>query len=461
MSDGGRGWHSRISCLLLHPTEPLAWVVREGDGWALPHVTVPYRLWFPMVSPLSGCVQAQLGLDATVLRCVRIGTDEQDQIRDLAYVLEMHAPLPESDADGRWCDLPGLASLSWWASKEHDLLAAALADDAGTAIPALRPPWSRRGWWTAATGWIQEQLAAIGAAPATVFEQVKIWDLSCVLRIIADSQEFFFKALPSGPAEAATRPLLFAHEPRLLADLGPRFPDALPIPLAIDADRAWMLLADLGYDLRAQTAITPWFESIAAFARLQVAASEQIDTLRAAGCLDRQLPILADQIPQFVDDQAMQAIISDDDLARLRALSPRLQQMCAQLQGYPIPSSLVHGDLNPGNVAYTHGRPVIFDWTDGCIAHPFLDLAPFLDEAAEKAGRTDAYAAFRDHYLAHWATFAPLPALRAAFVLADPLGAMHQLISYQHILAHVEPLSYAALCQDLRFFLKKLLKTMA
>jgi aminoglycoside phosphotransferase (APT) family kinase protein len=38
-------------------------------------------------------------------------------------------------------------------------------------------------------------------------------------------------------------------------------------------------------------------------------------------------------------------------------------------------ASLVHGDLHLGNVAKGPGGPLIFDWTDACVAHPFLDLA--------------------------------------------------------------------------------------
>jgi hypothetical protein len=46
-----------------------------------------------------------------------------------------------------------------------------------------------------------------------------------------------------------------------------------------------------------------------------------------------------------------------------------------RLAGHAVPPSLVHGDLHLANVARGPRGCRFFDWTDACVAHPFLDLA--------------------------------------------------------------------------------------
>jgi aminoglycoside phosphotransferase (APT) family kinase protein len=67
--------------------------------------------------------------------------------------------------------------------------------------------------------------------------------------------------------------------------------------------------------------------------------------------------------------------LSEDELAALRAAVPRLRTSCAELAGYAVPATIVHGDLHLDNVARGPAGYVFFHWTDASVAHPFLDLA--------------------------------------------------------------------------------------
>jgi hypothetical protein len=67
--------------------------------------------------------------------------------------------------------------------------------------------------------------------------------------------------------------------------------------------------------------------------------------------------------------------LSPEEEAGLRAAVPRIQTRCAELAGYAVPPSIVHGDLHLSNVARGPKGHLFFDWTDACVAHPFLDLA--------------------------------------------------------------------------------------
>ncbi len=72
---------------------------------------------------------------------------------------------------------------------------------------------------------------------------------------------------------------------------------------------------------------------------------------------------------------------------------PRIRELVEQIDGSPISSSLVHGDLHGGNwTRASDGTWLIFDWTDGCVSHPFFDLGVLPEKDVElREARLEAY----------------------------------------------------------------------
>ena len=136
---------------------------------------------------------------------------------------------------------------------------------------------------------------------------------------------------------------------------------------------------------------------------------------------------------------------------------PRLQARCAELAGHAVPPSIVHGDLHLSNVARGPGGYLFFDWTDACVAHPFLDLATirrgtaFTDAVCEDELRER----LREAYLPEWASFEPPGWLARAWELAAPLGALHQAVSYRS-LATQAPMD-PHMAQSTAFWLRRVL----
>ena len=151
--------------------------------------------------------------------------------------------------------------------------------------------------------------------------------------------------------------------------------------------------------------------------------------------------MLAAQIDPLLRDAAAFPGFEAEEIAELRALAPRLKALCGKLASYGIPQALVHGDLHWGNIATRNGRTTIFDWTDCCIAHPFFDLVGLLDTSEEPEDGSARHMHLRDSYLLHWTDYAPLEQLREVADLAAVLGALHQAVSYQHIVAGLEATS--------------------
>ena len=125
--------------------------------------------------------------------------------------------------------------------------------------------------------------------------------------------------------------------------------------------------------------------------------------------------------------------LTDAEVARLRALAPRLKAMCRTLADYHVPATLVHGDLNLGNVALHDEQYVFFDWTDACVSHPFFDLLTVIWE-----DDPEVQAHLLERYLELWTVYEPMERLREAWTLAEPLCSLHQAVSYQAILRHTE-----------------------
>jgi aminoglycoside phosphotransferase (APT) family kinase protein len=143
-------------------------------------------------------------------------------------------------------------------------------------------------------------------------------------------------------------------------------------------------------------------------------------------------------LDELATDEAALATLKPGDEDRLRAALPALRALIEEAAGLGIPETLVHGDLHAGNVGLRDVRIAFFDWTDACIGHPFLDLATFVggnlmpDVVAAEQDR------LRAAYLDEWRGVADVTALIRAGELVETLGMLHQVVSYQRMLAVVE-----------------------
>ena len=105
-------------------------------------------------------------------------------------------------------------------------------------------------------------------------EQVSSWCISSILRAETKDGRVFFKATAPSP--------LFVDEGTVTQRLAVMFPGRVPLPIAVDPDRRWMLLDDFGpvvgwnADLETRTAV------LSTFARMQLETTSQQDELLAS-----------------------------------------------------------------------------------------------------------------------------------------------------------------------------------
>jgi hypothetical protein len=243
------------------------------------------------------------------------------------------------------------------------------------------------------------------------------------------------------------------------------FPGRVPTPLAADSTRRWLALPEHGRELAPDethwTVPTEVREAVAvAAARMQRDAVNHAAQLAAAGCLNRNLEWLAGEATSWlpvVDATGVQPGIDDGtwltaaEAAELGAAAPRLVALCAELAGFAVPITLVHGDLLLSNVAAGPDGYLFFDWTDACLGHPFVDMLDIHQE--EDAAVRNR---LRDAYLREWTAFERPERLLRAWTLAEPLAALHHAVSYRSIVAEMRPPIDGHLMESTAYWLRKI-----
>lgn len=414
-------WRTNLTGVILHPERADLLLLEGPDGARLPTRRDCPDLHVPDSRRIADEMAAAAGLAVDPLYLAAHHREpEQRRSRTLFVLVARDGGTPTGT---RWAAAPARAAAEPW----HAQVDAILAEHRSGTIPAARPPWARRGWYGEARGWIAAQLAALDLVGTGTPTPFRTWGISCLLQVPVEGAPLFFKA-------GALLPL-FANEARLTNGLATLFPDAVPRPLALSEERGWMLLPNLDVPEPAPWGVARRAQMLAAAAELQIRSIPHAETLLACGALDRRLPRLAEQIDTLLaDDQAL-STVEPAIGAALRAARPALMERLERLAATPLPATLVHGDLHQGNVVQQgDGRFLFYDWSDGALAPPFVDLLELFWEED-----TDAREPLLQAYLQPWRRYLPGEDLDALWRLARPLVALHHAVSYQVITSMLEP----------------------
>lgn len=373
----------------------------DGRTFAVPRVELDEFHPFHLVAPVNAAVELLCGARVTTLRCLS-SERTPDGGRHRRYELEAHGPvgsLREADAE----------------------------------LPPGGNPWEQVGWYAEAVAWLGERVDAL---------------------VVQQSARSISAFLWAGDAYLKAVPRIFAAEPAITDGLYRRHPELLPEVLDVDVRRGWLLTRDFGGALLSDAPLATWVEALEAYAGLQLAWAGDADELLALGCPDRTLPRLDADLDRVLGDvDAMlpgrPEGLTDDDLDAVPALRARLREAAARVGAFELAPTLDHGDLHAANIAVRAGKPVVFDWSDGCLALPLLSITPMLawDEPPVTARR-----ALRDAYLDRLG--APLEAYDDAMLL----GLAHQAVSYHRITEGTAPHARWEWEQVLPWIVKQLLE---
>ena len=198
--------------------------VEDGSGWALPRVMSDEA---EMLIDVGPTVREVTGLEVVVLRELRVGPVPPPD-DEIVYLTErVRDP---SVARGRWCSEEDVSSLDF--ADAYDRAAVqAWFDEERSGPPSSGQPWQSEGWYSTAVAWTEETMPNVEGVA-----QFATWCNSCILRVETAGSRYYFKASPA----------YFAQEPIVTAMLGELFPRRTPRTLAVEPERRWMVLEDLG-----------------------------------------------------------------------------------------------------------------------------------------------------------------------------------------------------------------------
>ena len=211
-----------------------------------------------------------------------------------------------------------------------EYLAEVVGEPAGPDIDdhPLRMPWARPGGVARLAEWADDHVDRTGPA-----EQIRTWNLSCVLKLPTADGPVWLKAVPP----------FFGHEGAVMQLLGGLVP-----PVLATGDNV-VLLADVdGEDMYDATpeqvrAMTERWRAV------QAEWSGRVGELLAVGVPDLRWPVLLPRLEALVPEHA----------GHVREL--------VDAAGDDV--TLVHGDFHPGNWR----GATLLDWGDCFVGHPLLD----------------------------------------------------------------------------------------
>lgn len=277
-----------------------------------------------------------------------------------------------------------------------------------------RSPWEMPGWLRRTTERLDSVLVRIGIKRIGCPIQRRHTSVTGLLEIPTDRGHLWLKAVPDH----------FAHEARVVQWLGRRFPEASPKVLAREGE--WWLAEQFQ-----ECADSPCGDPLVVVAQMQVAAADHLSELSILKIPQRPLHVLSDQIAEV---SRRQNLLSNIQYTQLSKRLSQISAICEEVDRLGFPITLVHGDISPGNVLWTAKGWLIYDWTDACLGHPFVELASPLSYETDWRvikSRQNAFCAI-------WQEYMPLAKVRRALARSETIGAAHQVITYIQMLDSVD-----------------------
>ncbi|MBX9568775.1 MAG: phosphotransferase [Candidatus Obscuribacterales bacterium] len=397
-------------------------LVLNADGtYSLPKFNQGSEVRYNTVTGINDALRKAWNVTTTVSRCLLEG----DQTTPAIFAMHNHdADWHPKANEAAWHGLEQISQLNF-ANPEHrkHLLEwiESLSDETWIHVPWSAPEWNER-----ASNWISESVRNIGAEVLSGPEQVRAWAISAVIKVETDQGIFYFKAVPD----------FFGHAPILEKYLSEHFPENFIDITAIEPNQHWMLSKEwVGENPRSSE---EWRHILQVVADIQMHCKDNVDELLSFGCKDRRLSKLPDLVlPIFEElkDPGMLEMygINMEEANELRRRLELFPELCARLNKHGLPETLIHGDLWGNNIIYrdklSGKSPVIFDWTDASIAHPFIDIYLLLTSEPDLSKRP----MLRQIFVDVWSERFPQTTVVAALEAAELVAPFYFMYAFRNV----------------------------
>jgi hypothetical protein len=365
----------------------------------LPRVTIPR--WTRPAEQLQRVIEAGRQLRTIVLDFLPSNTDSVP-----CAVVEILSSGAHNSLSAASIDEIGAEEMT---SEEREVINAILCGNS-------HGPFSRIGWIQEAMEWMR---AEVGHNIAFT-EEVRQLNASGSFALARFRTEagpaYWFKAVGERNAHEF-------HVTRMLAELCPEY---LPHRIAAREDwNAW-LMEDAGQPLDSME-LSLLEEVVNAMSRLQRRTLGWTGEFLVVGAFDQRIGTLRTHLPELTEYllEAMAKQTSTKaprlDRHRLCRLESTLRDACLRMEDVNIPDTLVHNDVNLGNLLFKGTRYCFTDWCETGVGNPFLGLE-YLCLLQSRSGE-DWRPRLREVYKQCWLDSLETSAIDEAFALS-PLLAM-------------------------------------
>lgn len=403
--------HYRLA--LVQPKTRTLLLERHSGAVRLPLIAVPQRT--RRAEQIATTIRQTWGLRTAVIAVL-----EPTGRNDRCVVVEVLASDEES-LSGKLVSV----STEWFitldlSTSEVDTLCALLKGDS-----ARGDPFSRFGWMEDAEEWIRFSL------PNRHIEfngDVRTLNVGRHFALV----RFGTSQPPALWLKATGIPNV--HEYMVNIKLAELFPSCLPPLVAARSDwNAWVM-EEIGQPLEQIMSQAAFEQAAHCLARLQIGSADQLDTLLTYGCFDQRLPILRASLPRMICylegtmKKQTSTHASPIGSARLRALGRLLEEACNSMEELQIPDTLIHNDMNAGNILFDGSRAVFTDWAEAYIGNPFFTFH-HLWVQAQQSDATHAWAEkAQTIYTHYWRSRLEDVTVSHALALCPPLAIASYLI---------------------------------
>lgn len=291
-------------------------------------------------------------------------------------------------------------------------------------------PFSRPGWIGSATAWVEEVTGGAVAVPHG-FEQYNAGFGFTLMRfLMADTSACWLKAT----AEPNR------HELAVTALLSELCVGYLPFFVASKLPwNAWIArqegtcLEELMPSASDIKGLLP--RAIGSMAALQCATIGRTEDLLNAGAFDHSLPMLAshsEAVFVYLEDamgRQTSAKVERIGIRRLRELAAVFEEACGRMDRLGLPDTILHGDMNPGNILVSGSHCQFIDWAEAYVGNPLITLQHLLllNSMVEPDERVNLEQRVKEEYLTVFSQFCDASKLEESFCYMPLMAAFSTL----------------------------------
>lgn len=403
--------HDEYPVVLVLPWAHMVLLERHGQVLRLPHIAIPK--WARRAEQLTKAITERWGVRSIVIDFLPNRTKGLSlvlvEVRTHDWNFSVDGLVPVQVDEINENELAGAERIA-----VRNILAGGAQE---------RGPFSRLGWVEEAKEWIQ---ASVPECIIEFSEDIRSFNASGPFALV----RFGTVHGPAYWLKATSAPNV--HEFTVTRALARYLPEYLP-PIVVTREdwNAW-IMEDSG-DPLCDTASHRSFEQAAhCLAGLQKASTPHLEALLNSGCIDQRMPILRGHLPglmRYLEDvMAKQTSISVPPIkpGRLYELGDLLDKACAIMQMTNIPDTLIHNDVNDGNILFDGKRAVFTDWAEAYIGNPFFTFH-HLRAQALRGDHTHVWAdQLTETYKQHWCDYLAEAEVVRALALTPPLA----IVSY-------------------------------